>query len=145
VFKKSMSYNTRFKHRFQAVSDAPADLPNCPHKTTKGQKFCPECGVPVGSIGLEDAIEKWIADQRETTDRYFMSGWDADDVCCWYSWIDDMGALSLAFPQVLFEITGVGEEAGDHWRAWFLGGKYYKVKAEFPSFDVSKLGQLITT
>ena len=59
----------------------------------------------------------------------------------WYNWTKDMKELSLNYPEVLFELEGKGEEQGDHWRAYFKGGKSQVVKAviTFEKYNESKL------
>ncbi len=50
---------------------------------------------------------------------------------------NDMIALSKAFPDYVFELSGEGEEAGDVWTKWFCRGKHQGGKAEIvlPKFD----------
>ena len=48
---------------------------------------------------------------------------ETDDECKWYEWADDMKDLSKAFPNVIFQVSGEGEEQGDIWRAWIKNGK----------------------
>ena len=52
-----------------------------------------------------------------------------------------MSLLSEKFPDVLFELTGWGEEREDMWVAYFLGGKsqYCRAKIEYEPFDKDKL------
>ena len=60
----------------------------------------------------------------------------------WYSWDYDMKALSLAYPDVIFELFGDGEETDDVWKAIFYKGKMEQVlqKTYFPAMNMSKLG-----
>jgi hypothetical protein len=76
------------------------------------------------------------------------SGWEQTDGCSvsftatlyevkWYEHEADMLRLSTQFPNVLFELEGVGEEPGDQWRMRVRNGKNSRVKAQiiFPEFD----------
>lgn len=46
------------------------------------------------------------------------------DSCKWYDHEADMIQMSREFPDILFELTGEGEEAGDLWRKYFKNEKY---------------------
>lgn len=59
----------------------------------------------------------------------------------WYNHEDDMKKLSTEFPTVLFILKGEGEESGDLWIKYFLGGKmqYAPGEIKYPKFDRKKL------
>jgi len=59
----------------------------------------------------------------------------------WYDYQKDMKKLSKKFPELLFELSGAGEEQGDLWYAWFKNGKmqYEKAQVMFGEFDERKL------
>lgn len=67
--------------------------------------------------------------------------YDGSDPCKWYTNEKDMQKLSQLFPDVLFTLSGEGEEAGDIWAKYFLDGKMQEAKAEIivAPFDPSKL------
>ena len=71
--------------------------------------------------------------------KHFING-DADQLK-WYDWDTDMRCLSNKFPTVTFTLKGEGEESGDLWIAYYLGGKGYCDKAEvvFPEYSEKKL------
>lgn len=48
---------------------------------------------------------------------------DGDVEGKWYSFDDDMKALSKELPDVLFRLAGVGEEQGDEWVSFYLNGE----------------------
>lgn len=64
-----------------------------------------------------------------------------EDSCKWYDHETDMRVFSKRFPDVLFELSGEGEEAGDIWRKYFRDGKMQSCPGEitFEPFDESKL------
>lgn len=63
--------------------------------------------------------------------------------CKWYNYKEDMIAFSKRFPDILFELTGYGEESEDIWIAWFKNGSYYRENAKIimPVFEEVKLGK----
>jgi hypothetical protein len=58
----------------------------------------------------------------------------------WYSWKEDFERVSRAYPQVLFEVFGAGEESGDIWKARFRGGvsEIIHAKIVFDEFEIIK-------
>lgn len=65
----------------------------------------------------------------------------ADEPMKWYNYHEDMLDLSIKFVDVLFELTGNGEESGDIWRCYYLNGKSQRCPGAitFDPFDASKL------
>ncbi|MAG26473.1 hypothetical protein CMI47_13070 [Candidatus Pacearchaeota archaeon] len=63
------------------------------------------------------------------------------DDCKWYTYDDDMHALSKLFPNVLFKLSGVGEDHSDMWCAYYKVGKVQFERAQivYAEFDESKL------
>lgn len=61
--------------------------------------------------------------------------------CKWYEYSSDMKNISKLFPELLFILTGKGEEPGDNWAEYHQNGKFQHVKAEitFPPFDPSQM------
>jgi len=59
----------------------------------------------------------------------------------WYTWQEDMKIVSEMFPDHLINLSGVGEEKDDQWKAYFKNGRYQICHAEitFPPYDESKL------
>lgn len=64
-----------------------------------------------------------------------------EDDCKWYANKRDMCQYSLLYKDVLFELRGEGEEAGDLWVSYFKNGKVQvcKAKITFDAFDENKL------
>ena len=61
--------------------------------------------------------------------------------CKWYEHESDMRIVSKMFPNVLFTLSGEGEENGDIWKKYFLGGKCQvaKAKIEIAPFNPKEL------
>jgi hypothetical protein len=61
--------------------------------------------------------------------------------CKWYDHVDDMKRISSKHPEVLFTLTGEGEEPGDLWVKYFKAGKVQVAKAriDYEDFDPKKL------
>ena len=68
-----------------------------------------------------------------------------DDPFCvnttWYDWEHDMRVLSSKFPELMFELTGAGENYEDLWTSYFNNGKmqYCPATITYDDFDISKL------
>ena len=59
----------------------------------------------------------------------------------WYDWESDMRAISYRYPDVLFSLSGEGEENSDIWKAYIKKGKVQLCKAvmTFPEFNESQM------
>lgn len=123
-----MGYLTSYNLRWE-LRKGPNKAPNCPHEIPEGAKFCSECGKAVGFIDLDLAISEFIEDNEDTFYGIEPNG-DSRESVKWYDYDKDMRVLSAKFPNYLFTLTGEGEESGDLWRAYYLGGKGYKIEAE---------------
>jgi len=92
-----------------------------------------------------DEISSEIALRQEAETEFFYavdeSGRTTDE-CKWYGHEEEVAKFSKIYPDVLFELSGEGEESGDIWRKYFKNGKIQICRAEivFPPFDESKLG-----
>jgi len=64
-----------------------------------------------------------------------------EDTCKWYDHDKDMIKYSKKHPNVVFEIMGEGEEAGDLWYTYYKNGKMQFCKAviTYDEYDESKL------
>jgi hypothetical protein len=90
---------------------------------------CPTCG---GHVNLD----------HRTMIAKFLEDYDPfEESCKWYDWEDDMRRYSLLHPDVLFTISGEGEETGDIWKAYIKNGKVQEEVAEvqIAAFDPEKL------
>lgn len=52
------------------------------------------------------------------------------DMYTWYDYADDMRALSLKFPEMIFRVYGEGETNGDIWVHYFHNGTDQRNDAE---------------
>jgi hypothetical protein len=93
---------------------------------------------PVGDK-LMAQVEKQIAE----TDEYahyilFENPWDETN---WYDHEQDMKVFSVLFPDLLFTLSGDGEEQGDVWRKFFVRGKMSgsRLVSGHPDFVVGSL------
>ena len=121
-----MGYLTRFTLKWEPLG-TPITRPNCPHSAPKNAKFCPECGVAVGRIGLDAIIAARIA----ASDMHYAlaENGESADSCKWYEHESDVKILSKEIKDVLFTLSGEGETSGDLWRKYFLNGKMQTAKA----------------
>lgn len=59
----------------------------------------------------------------------------------WYKHREDMKRLSSIIENVVFELSGEGDDAGDIWKEYYLNGKIQicEAKITFDEFDENKL------
>ncbi|PFE80041.1 hypothetical protein CN333_00155 [Bacillus thuringiensis] len=59
----------------------------------------------------------------------------------WYDHETEMSAISRLYPDVIFELSGEGEESGDLWRDYYKNGKIQRCPAKitYDEYDESKL------
>ena len=59
----------------------------------------------------------------------------------WYEFDEDMKVLAKKFPDVVFKLSGEGEETGDIWNKYYKGDKSQdaKVVITIEEFDENKL------
>jgi len=92
-------------------------------------------------LGSNERLDRdGIAEKFEDISGFSMHSID-DESMKWYDYDTDMQKLSKEYPEVLFIMTGIGEESDDNWRHYFRGGKSHKVDAivAYPPFDETEL------
>lgn len=59
----------------------------------------------------------------------------------WYDHESDLKDFSKNYSNILFELSGEGEESGDMWKKYFKNGKMQEsyARIEFDEFDENKL------
>lgn len=64
-----------------------------------------------------------------------------NDSCKWYEHVEDMTEFSKKFPDVVFELEGIGEENGDMWKEYYKNGKYQHCPAKitYEEYNPNKL------
>ena len=89
---------------------------------------------------LTELTEEQVEKAAEVS-RYNLSNQYETGQITWYRWNSDMRKVSTMFPDELLTISGVGEESGDIWKAYFLNGKAQICQARivFEDFDKNKL------
>lgn len=83
-----------------------------------------------------------ILDEMYDSDGYFSSC----DSAKWYEHEEDIGKLSMEFPEVHFVLQGEGDNRDDIWEKHFINGRIQRCHAEivYPSFSPNKLTPIFT-
>ena len=88
-------------------------------------------------------VEEYIDHEKLENEISKLSGYSYlfSDSCKWYEHEKDMRTISKKYKDVLFKLSGEGEESGDIWVKYFKNGKMQSCPAriEFDPFDESKL------
>lgn len=75
----------------------------------------------------DNEVDPLLDDTRAKATLKQMSGynWDDDTIdheCKWYDWEEHLTKVSEDFPDVIFILSGEGEEQGDVWNAYARNG-----------------------
>lgn len=93
-------------------------------------------------IKLKTLIDEYIKSHEaiEYAVGLIDTEWECDS-CKWYDHHEDMVEMSKAFPNVVFELEGDGEESGDIWKTYYKNGKSQDcpVIMTFDEYDPNKL------
>lgn len=84
---------------------------------------------------FEGTIDDLILEEAQDT----TIDMEPDDTAKWYDYDKEMKKLSEMYPNTLFKLHGDGEEGGDSWDAYYLGGKKAEYRATIPPFDPKDL------
>ena len=92
----------------------------------------------------DSAVEEFIR-TKQAGDENFAYGvtpyGEMTDSVKWYEYDIDMKTLSKAFPEIIFTLSGEGEESGDVWKNYYKNGKKQADPGiiTFAGFDPKKL------
>jgi hypothetical protein len=88
----------------------------------------------------DDHIKDWEQEISDST-LYEGSNLFSGEQFGWYDCDADMLSFSTLYPNVLFSVTGIGEESGDMWRAYYKNGKMQRCQAviTYDEYDPAKL------
>lgn len=87
-----------------------------------------------------ELIEKFRSECEAA--KYAINGNGESQECCkWYEHETDLRKFSKKHPEVLFGLSGEGEESGDIWREYYRNGKMQSCKERIviPEFNASLL------
>jgi hypothetical protein len=109
-------------------------------------KFDPEPGTSKDSYEPEVVATNEIYILGVTKHIQEVSGYSIEldefgEECKWYEHEEDLRKISKTFPQYMFTLEGIGEEAGDQWKEYYRNGKMQRCKVimTFEKFDETKM------
>ncbi len=95
------------------------------------------------TLSLSDREEEIFKRIDEEYYTHFLEGSGQSWEIKWYEHEGDFKKVSKEFPHILFTLDGEGEESGDVWRKYFMGGKMQdantKLTITHDDFDKDKL------
>jgi hypothetical protein len=111
----------------------------CDHAVMEGARFCPECAEPMETITPDVLIGDYIETRNDMLYCFDRDGKTQNNSSQFDT--DSIREMSLQFPDVLFTLSGEGEEGGDLWKAYYLNGKMQREEGviTFGEFDPEKL------
>lgn len=68
--------------------------------------------------------------------KYLCYGILSEEPCKWYEYEEEMISFSKNFPNLVFCLSGKGEEQGDAWKAYYYNGRVKNTKAEMKLLDI---------
>jgi len=98
----------------------------------------------VDAKGEKIKVNIGIDKDEVTRELVDLSGYDSlfdDDTHKWYEYDENMLEISRRYPDLLFILSGEGEESGDLWRNYYKNGKCQRelAKIEYGKFDPALL------
>lgn len=84
----------------------------------------------------EPELEEEIAEAIAAESGYNVNIFQTCDYYKWYDHEEDMIKVSRKFPEVVFVLSGKGEDQNDLWKKRFVDGQVDEVRAEisYPDF-----------
>lgn len=100
-----------------------------------------ELEVHEGNLSINEILTSDEASGFAGLDYAIDENGETQESVKWYDHEADMHFLSKEFPDIVFKLTGEGEEAGDIWRKYFKNGRMQECRAviTFESYDERKL------
>jgi hypothetical protein len=77
------------------------------------------------NLTWEDPQDRTIEHDQEMQERFGYVMFDTEE-CKWYEWKEHMKEYSELYPDILFILTGVGEDNA-LWRAYIQNGKMHYI------------------
>lgn len=98
----------------------------------------------VDENGIKTRVNIGVDHDEITRELLTLAGYDSlfdDDTHKWYEHDNNMREISRKYPDILFVLSGEGEESGDLWRCYYKAGKAQRSIASiiYEEFDHSKL------
>lgn len=86
-------------------------------------------------------VIKELRSENDNAEYAFTESGDSYDSLKWYDYEKDMRSFSTRFPDLIFKLSGEGEEPGDLWIRYFKNGKmqYSKAIITYEPFNEGKL------
>lgn len=138
-----MGYYTKFQLKAELYKNLNVRneyCSSCIKEYCEDYLYCPICSRKLKKIDVTDVVDKYLSENPVYGQR---SVYDINQMneCKWYSYENDMKELSKKFPNILFTLSGKGEESFDIWRRYYLNGKFQHCPAKitFDEFDETKL------
>lgn len=93
-------------------------------------------------IPRNDSLVDTIRNKYVDAEMALSPGGGTRDAIKWYNHEKDISEFSKEYPQLVFQLDGIGEEDGDIWRKYFKNGKIQRVYAKlvYDEYDAKKLG-----
>lgn len=85
----------------------------------------------------DKSVIKELREENSNAKYSFCDNGDPESTTKWYDHNEDMVEFSLKHKDVLFKLTGEGEESGDIWVKYYKNGKmqHCQAKIVIPEYD----------
>lgn len=92
-------------------------------------------------MGLHDIDDIDMDEEIASSGKHGIICMESDEECKWYVYRQEMKSISEMFPDIVFVLSGEGEESGDIWKEYFKNGKsqYAPVQMVFSEYDENLL------